>query len=74
VRTTVNIDPELLAEVLEDTGEKDQGRALNKVMAEHIRRKKIKKLLALRGKLNLRDRNEWHELDLQLELEHRKQL
>jgi hypothetical protein len=73
MRTTVNIDSELLDEILEDTGEKNRGRALNKVMAEHIRRKKIKGLLALRGKLDLRDRSEWHDLDLKLELEHLKQ-
>lgn len=73
MRTTVNLDPDLLAEVLEDTGERDRGRALNKVMAEYIRRRKIDKLLALRGKLDLNVKHdEWEEADLQAELEHER--
>jgi len=66
MRTTVNLDPELLAEVLEDTGERDRGRALNKVMAEHLRRRKIEQLLSLRGKLDIRDEWEkWEEEELE---------
>jgi hypothetical protein len=66
MRTTVNLDPDLLAEILNDTGERDRGRALNKVMAEHLRRRKIEQLRALRGKLDIRDEWEkWEEEELE---------
>ena len=66
MRTTINLDPELLAEVLEDTGEGSRGRALNKVMAEYLRRRKVDKLLSLRGKLDVRDEWEkWEEEELE---------
>jgi Arc/MetJ family transcription regulator len=71
MRTTVNLDPELLAEVVEETGERDRGRAVNAAMAEFIRQRKIERLLALRGKLDLRDDWEkWEEQELELEKEH----
>ena len=73
MRTTVNLDDTLLAEVLEETGEKNRGRALNRVMAEYIQQKRIDRLLAMRGKLDLRSRDEWHDKDLELELEHLKE-
>ena len=66
MRTTVNLDPDLLAEILNDTGERDRGRALNKVMAEHLRRRKIEQLRALREKLDIRDEWEkWEEEELE---------
>ncbi|HEV8575216.1 MAG TPA: DUF2191 domain-containing protein [Dehalococcoidia bacterium] len=66
MRTTVNLDPELLAEILQDTGERDRGRALNKVMTEYIRQRKIEQLRSLRGKLDIRDEWEkWEEEELE---------
>jgi metal-responsive CopG/Arc/MetJ family transcriptional regulator len=66
MRTTVNLDPELLAEIIEDTGEGNRGRALNKVLSEYLRRRKIDQLLALRGKLDIRDEWEkWEEEELE---------
>ena len=74
MRTTVNIDNDLLAEVVAETGERDRGRAINKAMAEFVRRKKMERLLASRGAFpDMRDRREWHDVDLKLELEHGKQ-
>ena len=71
MRTTLNLDEKLLEEVICETGEKDKGRAVNAAMAEFIRRKKIERLLASRGAFpDLRDRSEWHDLDLKLETEH----
>jgi Arc/MetJ family transcription regulator len=66
MRTTINLDPELLAEILQDTGERDRGRALNKVMTEYIRQRKIEQLRSLRGKLDIRDEWEkWEEEELE---------
>ena len=71
MRTTLNIDEKLLEEVLCETGERDKGRAVNAALAEFIRRKKIERLLASRGAFpDLRSRDEWHEADLEAELEH----
>ena len=73
MRTTLNIDPQLLNEVVKTTGEKDRGRAVNRAMEEYIRRQKIERLIALAGKIEFRD--DWekrHQLDLELEEEHRR--
>jgi len=73
MRTTVNLDPELLAEVVEETGERDRGRAINRAMAEYVERKKIDRLLAMRGKLKLDiDWEKWEEEEMELEKEHAK--
>ena len=55
MRTTLNIDPKLLAEVICETGEKDKGRAVNAALAEFIRRKRLEELRALRGKIEIED-------------------
>jgi Arc/MetJ family transcription regulator len=73
MRTTLNIDPELLERVVAETGEKNKSRAVDRALEEFLRRKAIERLLAARGKYpDMRDRSEWHDLDLELELEHRK--
>jgi hypothetical protein len=46
MRTTVDLDPELLAQLSEVTGETSPSRALNKLMAEAVRKKKLAKLKA----------------------------
>jgi hypothetical protein len=73
MRTTLNLDGDLLEEVVKETGETNRGKALNQVMAEYIRQRRVNRLLAMRGKLDLRSRDEWHEKDLELELEHLKE-
>lgn len=72
MRTTLNIDEKLLEEVVCETGEKDKGKAVNAALTEFMRLRNLDKLRSLRGKLDLRSRDEWHERDLELELEHRK--
>jgi Arc/MetJ family transcription regulator len=47
VRTTLDIDPKLLAEALEWTGETSPGRVVNKALEELVRREKMKKLIEL---------------------------
>lgn len=66
MRTTVDIDPKLLEELVELTGEKSKSRALNKAAEEYIRRKRIDELRAMLGKIDLVDN--WRELE-ELELE-----
>lgn len=74
MRTTLNIDEKLLEEVICETGERDKGRALNKAMAEFLRRKAIERLLAARGAFpDMIDRTEeWEEEEMRLEEEHRR--
>lgn len=73
MRTTLNIDEKLLAEVLCETGEKDKGKAVNAALAEFIRRKKLDKLLALRGKIDIEDKwEEWEEAEMAEEAERLK--
>jgi len=74
MRTTLNIDDQLLEEVLCETGEKDKGRAVNMAMAEFLQRKAIERLLAARGAFpDMLDRTEeWGEEEMKLEEEHRR--
>ena len=60
MRTTLDLNEELLDEVLKATGEKSKGKALNKAMEEYLRRHQLKKLLDLQGKLDL-DLDDWYE-------------
>lgn len=73
MRTTLNIDEELLNEVLCETGENDKGKAVNAALADFIRRKKVEKLLALRGKIDIDDKwEEWEEAEMADEAERLK--
>ncbi len=53
MRSTLNIPDDLLSEVQKITGEKSRTKAIVAAMQEYIRQKKIKKLLALRGKIRI---------------------
>ena len=44
MRTTLDLDPELLEQMPEVTGEKTPSKALNKLMAEAVRKKKLAEL------------------------------
>lgn len=55
MRTTLNIDKNLLEDVLSATGEKDKGRAVNRALAEFIRLRRLDQLRALRGKIDIED-------------------
>jgi hypothetical protein len=60
-------------EVMGLTGEKNRGRAVNKAMEEFVRSKKIEKLIALAGHLDIEDNwEEWEEQELAAEAEHLK--
>ena len=53
MRATLNIPDDLIEKVQKLSGEKSKTRAITVAMREYIRQKKVKDLLALRGKHNL---------------------
>lgn len=66
MRATLNIPDNLMADVQQLSGEKSKTRAIVIAMEEFVRDKKIKKLLSLRGKIQIDDvTNELEELELQ---------
>ena len=66
MRTTVDVDPDLLAEVVKTTGKKSRGKALDAVMEDYLRRKGIEELLAARGTFNIRRTHEkWEKVELE---------
>ena len=61
MRTTLDIDPKLLDQVVETTGENTKSAAVNKALEEYLREVRVKRLLALKGKLDL-DLDDWYAL------------
>ena len=61
MRTTLDIDQELLDKVVDATGEGSKSKAVSKVLSAYIQQVRIKRLLELRGKLDL-DLDDWYEL------------
>ena len=61
MRTTLDIDPELLAEAERITGEMSPSKAVNAALRELVRRQKLKELRALIGTMELEDN--WRELE-----------
>ncbi|MBI4690331.1 MAG: type II toxin-antitoxin system VapB family antitoxin [Nitrospirae bacterium] len=55
MRATLNIPDDLISEVRKATGEKSKTKAITIAMKEFIRQKKIKQLIALRGKIRIED-------------------
>jgi len=53
MRATLNIPDDLLAEVQKISGEKSKTKAITIAMQEFIKQKKIKQLIALRGKVQI---------------------
>ncbi|OGW53289.1 MAG: hypothetical protein A2Y81_12605 [Nitrospirae bacterium RBG_13_43_8] len=53
MRATLNIPDNLLEEVQKITGEKSKTKAITIAMREYIRQKRIKELIALRGKIQI---------------------
>ena len=53
MRATLNIPDDLVSEVQKVTGEKSKTKAIAIAMKEFIRQKKIKQLIALRGKVHI---------------------
>lgn len=66
MRATLNIPDDILSEVQKISGEKSKTKAIVIAMKEFIREKKMRDLIALRGKIQIEDVTE--ELE-KLELE-----
>ena len=61
MRTTLDINKELLEKVVDATGERSKSKAVNKALGAYVREIRMKRLLELRGTLDL-DLDDWYEL------------
>ena len=70
MRATLNIPDDLLSEVQKATGEKSKTKAITIAMQEFVRQKKIKELIALRGKIKIDyDWKKEEELEMKTQIE-----
>ena len=60
MRTTLDVNPRLLDEVVKATGEKSKSKAVNRALGDYLRSNRMKRLLALQGRLDL-DLDDWYE-------------
>ena len=58
MRTTLDIDPKLLEDVVKVTGQQSKTKAVNTALEQYIRRAKIGELRAMAGKFPLDDTRE----------------
>ena len=66
MRTTLNVDDQLLESIVEATGEKNKSKAVNAALKEYIRRKHVQELIDSWGKIIVDDyTEEMDRLDLQ---------
>ncbi len=66
MRTTLDIDEKLLDEAVTDTGEKSKSKAVETILREHLRRKKIDALRRLAKDYPLNDNlQELRDLDVE---------
>ena len=65
MRTTLDIDTNLVEEVVRATGQKTKSRAVNEALAEYVRAKAYEKLLAAAGTMQIDDNWDiWRRMDL----------
>lgn len=60
MRTTLDIDKDVLEEVARLTGERKKSKAVMKALQDYVRRRNIERLWSLAGKIDLVDN--WYEL------------
>jgi hypothetical protein len=73
MRATLNIPDDLISEVQKLSGEKSKTKAIVTAMEEFVRDKKIKKLLSLRGKIQIDyDWEKEEELEMKAQAEREK--
>ena len=53
VRTTLDVDRKLLDEVVKATGERSESAAVNKVLSDYVRRKRVDELREIAGNIDL---------------------
>ena len=71
----LNIPDDLVSEVQKATGEKSKTKAITTAMKEFVRQKKIKQLIALRGKVQIDyDWKKEEELEIKAQKEREKLL
>ena len=58
MRTTLNIDEEVLRKVVAFTGIQDKSKAVNEALRLYLRWKAVKEIKALKGKLEIEDTRE----------------
>jgi Arc/MetJ family transcription regulator len=71
VRTTLDLDEDLVNELLKATEAKTKTEAIHLAMSELIRRRKLEKLKSLSGKIHIG--LDWRKMK-KVELEHQKRL
>jgi hypothetical protein len=69
MRTTFDIEPALVDEIKQITGERSASKAIALALAEYIRRRRIEEIIAMAGTLQVED--DWQELE-ELEMEEMK--
>ena len=72
MRATLNIPDEILSEVQKIAGEKSKTKAIITAMREFIKQKKIRDLIALRGKIKV-DYDWQKEEELELESQKKRE-
>jgi len=73
MRATLNIPDNLIEEVQNITGEKSKTKAITIAVKEYIRQKRIKELIALRGKLQI-DYDWEKEEELEMEAQKKREV
>ena len=53
MRTTLDVDPDLLDAVVATTGERSKTKAVNKALEEYVRRKRVAELREIAGNIAL---------------------
>jgi Arc/MetJ family transcription regulator len=66
MRTTLDIDDAVLADIVEITGQKNKSKAVNEALRKYLQWKAAKELIALAGQIDMvDDRDERRRLDLE---------
>jgi predicted CopG family antitoxin len=52
MRSTVTIEKEVLDELVKATGARSKSAAVKEVIAEYLRKRKVQKIMAMKGKLS----------------------
>jgi len=60
MRTTLDLDPKLLEDVVKATGQKSKTKAVSKALEDYIRDDRLRRLLRRQGKLDLA-LDDWYE-------------
>ena len=72
MRATLNIPDDLLEEVQKISGEKSKTKAITTAMQEFIKQKKIKELIALKGKVQI-DYDSEKEEELEMKAQRKRE-